>query len=374
MLAAGVCADCGATGQDGSFCARCGAVLNWTRPHAVVRPAPAGPPRAEPETAKPKPAEPEAETAEPEEKATSPDAAHERVRRLLVPVTAARLDESAPASDPAPVLPGRPEPARPRVRTGGPKASGGPPCPWCDTPNPPDRHFCRQCAMPLAAADRDGPRTRTWWQRLLRGDRHREVPWAGERPRLRRGPGDLLLTAALIASGVALVGTAAVKADDAAHAVVDHFVKRAPVPANGAKASHSDPKHGPGLAVDRLRNTFWGTGYGGGSQGVFLETSFSQPRRLLNVIITPGMSTQPDLYATQARPQILDATVYSSDGKSKTTKLQLDDAPGPQKLKLRGENVVRVRLTIRSAYGTASNRQVCVAEVEYFTRSTLKTL
>ena len=99
-----------------------------------------------------------------------------------------------------------------------------------------------------------------------------------------------------------------------------------------------------------------------------------QPRRLLNVIITSGVSKQPDRYATQARPQILDATVYSSEGKSRVTALQLDDAPGPQKLKLRGDNVVRVRLTIRSAYGAAPNRQVCIAEVEFFTRSTVKTL
>ncbi|MGH3243581.1 MAG: NADase-type glycan-binding domain-containing protein, partial [Spirillospora sp.] len=284
-------------------------------------------------------------------------------------------DRPAPAPQgPAPVLPGRPEAARPHVRTGSPDMSGGVPCPWCDTPNPPDRHFCRQCAMRLAAADKDGYRTRTWWQRIVHGDRDREVPWAGERPRIRRGPGNLLTFVVLAVAGVALVGVAVVKTDDVANGIVDHFVKRAPAPANAAKASHSDPNHGAQLAVDGLSNTFWGTGFGGGSAGVFLEASFTQPRRLLNMIVTPGISKQPDKFATQARPQILDATIISSDGKRRTTALTLDDAPGPQKLKLRGDNVVKVRLTIRSAYGVASNRQVCIAEVEFFTRSTLKTL
>ncbi|MFC4055806.1 hypothetical protein ACFOY4_39485 [Actinomadura syzygii] len=398
----GVCPDCGATGQGGSFCDRCGAVLNWTPAHGVPLPAPDEPPPAEPPPPPPDtrierplpPAPPRGapgqrpaslprppagppEAAPPDRRVAPlpgrPPARDDRARRLLIPVTPETPAQPPPAG-PAPVLPGRPEAARPRMRARGPEMTGGVPCPWCDTLNPPDRHFCRQCAMPLAAADKDGFRTRTWWQRLVHGDRNREVPWAGERPRIRRGPGNLLTAAVLVLAGVAVVGTAVVKADDVANGVVDHFVKRAPAPPNAAKASHTDPKHGPQLAVDGLSNTFWGTGFGGGSQGVFLEASFVQPRRLLNVIITPGVSKQPDQYATQARPQILDATVFSSDGMSRTTELRLDDAPGPQKLKLRGENVVRVRLTIRSAYGAAPNRQVCIAEVEFFTRSTVRNL
>jgi hypothetical protein len=230
--------------------------------------------------------------------------------------------------------------------------------------------------MPLAAADKDGYRTRTWWQRLFGGGtaRDREAPWAGERPRIRRGPNALLLVPVLVLVVVPLVWLAAVKTDDAVNGTVDHFVRRAPMSANSHNASHSDPNHGPKLAFDGLSNTFWGDGYGGGGEGVSLEASFVQPRRLLNLIITSGISPQPDKYATQARPQILDATVFSSDGKSRTTKLHLDDVPGPQKLKLRGENVVRVKLTIRSAYGVADNRQVCIAEVEFFTRSSLRNL
>ncbi|WUH98489.1 hypothetical protein OHR68_34065 [Spirillospora sp. NBC_00431] len=416
MTSTGVCVDCGATGQGGSFCDRCGAVMNWTAPRAPSQPAPTEPPAgqrpeqppappavappaptapnpiprpappagapARPHAARPAPppppsAPPGAPAGLPRDRRVAPKEQppqqDERARRLLIPV-APENRPAAPPQGPTPVLPGRPEAARPHVRTGTPDMSGGVPCPWCDTPNPPDRHFCRQCAMRLAAADKDGFRTRTWWQRLLNGDRGQEAPWAGERPRIRRGPGNLLTVAVLALAATVLVGTAAVKADDVVNGVVDHFVKRAPAPANSAKASHSDPNHGARLAIDGLHSTFWGTGFGGGSQGVFLETSFTQPRRLLNVIITSGISKQPDKYFTQARPQILDATLVFSDGKRKTTALHLDDSPGPQKLKLRGDNVVQVRLTIRSAYGIASNRQVCIAEVEFFTRSTLKTL
>jgi hypothetical protein len=370
VTSAGTCADCGATDQVGSFCDRCGAVLSWSEPAGPVRPPHAEPPEDAttdplPEPVRDVPFAPVPERA---------GAERERARRLLVPVPDENLDAPAPQG-PTPVLPGRPEPARPHVRTGGPEWSGGGvPCPWCDTLNPPDRRFCRQCAMRLVDADKDGFRTRTWWQRLFEGAQDREAPWAGERPRLRRARSNALLIAVLVILGVPLLWTAVVKADDAGNAVVDHFVKRVPMQANASSASHSDPNHGPRLAFDGLSNTFWGNGYGGGGQGVHLEASFTQPRRLLNVIITSGISKQPDRYATQARPQILDATVFSSDGTSRTTALHLDDAPGPQKLKLRGNNVVRVRLTIRSAYGAAPNRQVCIAEVEFFTRSTVKTL
>lgn len=375
MTTAGTCADCGATNQGGSFCDRCGAVLSWVQSRGPAQPAPTAPaPDASPEpeagTGGAAPAAPAVPTAQP----APPPSGNERARRLVVPVAPESEKRVAPQG-PTPVLPGRPEAARPRPRAAElPDLSGGVPCPWCDTPNPPDRHFCRQCAMRLAAADSSGSRTRTWWQRIFEGGRDREAPWAGERPRLRRGPGRVLYLVVLTLLSVSLLWVAVLKVDDVGNGIVDHFVKRAPVPPNASKAAHSDPKHGPQLAFDSLSDTFWGTGYGGGGQGVYLEASFVQPRRLLNVIITSGVSKQPDRYATQARPQILDATVYSSEGKSRVTALQLDDAPGPQKLKLRGDNVVRVRLTIRSAYGAAPNRQVCIAEVEFFTRSTVKTL
>ncbi|WP_067463768.1 NADase-type glycan-binding domain-containing protein [Actinomadura macra] len=396
MTSAGTCADCGATDQSGSFCDRCGAVLSWVQPEAPAQPAPPAhterpPAHAEPPAHTEPPEPPPAHTERPPAasprprtaardvpsaaaRPQQPPARDERARRLLVPV-APESDTRVAPQGPTPVLPGRPEAARPRMRAiERPDWSGGVPCPWCDTPNPPDRHFCRQCAMRLAAADKNGSRTRTWWQRIFEGGRDREAPWAGDRPRLRRAPGRMLSLVVLSLLGVSLLWTVIVKADDVGNGIVDHFVRRVPVTSNTAKASHSDPKHGAGLAFDGLSDTFWGTGYGGGGQGVFLEASFIQPRRLLNVIITPGISKQPDRYATQARPQILDATVFSSDDTTRTTELQLDDAPGPQKLKLRGNNVVRVRLTIRSAYGAAPNRQVCIAEVEFFTRAKIKTL
>ncbi|MFC4909638.1 discoidin domain-containing protein [Actinomadura gamaensis] len=294
--------------------------------------------------------------------------AAERARRLLIP-----LEEQRPAAqrDPhvAPVLPGRPEPARPQVRmVEDQPVIGGIVCPWCDTPNPRDRHFCRKCAMSLAAADPAGSRTRSWWRRILEpGDR--ETPWAGERPRLRRGLNRTLGMVTVGAVGVGVVGTGAAYADDAVNGVVAHFAKRAPITASSAKASHSDPVHGPQLAFDGLNDTFWGDGYGGNGAGQYLEASFGQPRDLLNVIITPGVSKQPDQYAKQARPQVIEAKLTSSDGRSVIRTLNLDDAPGPQKLRLRGRKVVTVRLTLKAAYGAGPTVQVGITEVEFFGRS-----
>ncbi|MCP2342438.1 discoidin domain-containing protein [Actinomadura rupiterrae] len=292
----------------------------------------------------------------------------ERARSLLVP-----LEEQRPAAQRAPhvapVLPGRPEPARPQVRMlEDQPVIGGIVCPWCDTPNPRDRHFCRKCAMSLTAADPAGSRTRPWWRRILEPG-NTETPWAGERPRLRRGLGRVLGMTCAAILGVGVVGTGVAYSDDAVNGVVAHFAKRAPISVSTSKASHSDPVHGPQLAFDGLNDTFWGDGYGGSGAGQFLEVTFGQPRDLLNVIITPGVSKQPDQFAKQARPQVIQALLTSSDGKTVTRTLRLDDAAGPQKLRLRARKVVKARLTLEAAYGAGPTVQVGITEIEFFGRS-----
>ncbi|RMI45272.1 hypothetical protein EBO15_10100 [Actinomadura harenae] len=269
----------------------------------------------------------------------------------------------------APVLPGRPEQARPQVRQAEERAVvGGVICPWCDTANPRERHFCRKCAMSLVSADPSGPRTRSWWRRILRPD-NSEAPWAGERPRLRRGLNRVLFTTIAAALGLTAVGFGAAYADDAVNGVYDHFAKRVPVSVSDSKASHSDPSHGPRMAFDGLADTWWGDGYGGSGAGQFLEATFGQPTDLLNVIITPGVSKQPDQYARQGRPQIIAARITSSDGRILTRTLRLDDAAGPQKLPLRAHKVTRIRLTLEAAYGAGPNVQVGISEIEFFGRS-----
>lgn len=400
------CGDCGTPGQSGAFCDVCGAVMDWNDrepapaasldPHGeeattepLTEPIPnavdSSPPPASPEPpptagGAPPARAPEtaasSETAGPAETAV-PSEAEERARRLLVPVR----EPERPRPDPpavAPVLPGRPEAARPTVR----KVSaaepvdlaGGVVCLWCDTANPRGRRFCRQCAASLAELDRKGQRaTRPWWK--FSGKSDREPPWAGERPKLRRGLSRLFVLLPVIAVVLTLGGFAVAYADDGVNAVIDHFAKRVAIAPSQATASHSQRGNGPDKAFDGFADSYWGVGYSGAAYGQWIEASFAQPSRLLNVIITPGISRRPDTQRTQGRPQTLEATLFTSDGGSRTRELRFDDAVGPQKFKLRGQNVVRVRFTIRAAYGTVrKNQQVAIAEIEFFGRSVARTL
>ncbi|MDX2726712.1 zinc ribbon domain-containing protein, partial [Streptomyces scabiei] len=291
----------------------------------------------------------------------------DRARSLLVPV--ADPEPRAPAEPAvAPVLPGRPDVQRPQVRTPGPEfgTDGGVPCPWCGTPTRPDRHFCARCAMPMAGRA-ETPGRLPWWRRLLIG-RDTQTPWAGDRPRLRRGFGAILnwVVAAVV---LTLVVTLAFKADDGYRAARDHFAKRASVVPDTFKASRSFPGHKPDLAFDTYSNTWWGPGVTQSGEGEWLEAHFEEPIRLLDVVITPGVSKQADQRSESARPHRIEATVTAADGSKSTRMLTLDQAAGGQSRKFRVGDAKSVRFTIRSSYGADDKKQVAIAEIEFFGRS-----
>ncbi|MFC1418219.1 NADase-type glycan-binding domain-containing protein [Streptacidiphilus cavernicola] len=287
--------------------------------------------------------------------------AEERARALLVPVTD---PEQAATPSVAPVLPGRPVSSRPRVH--GPQEQGdedGARCPWCGTGNRPDRHFCRRCAMPMAGRPEDPVRL-PWWRRLP-GLGVRRVPWAGERPRLRRGLSRVLgwLAAAV---ALALLVTAAFQIGPAVQSVRDHFSKRAPVSPDSYRASRSFAGHGPGLAFDKFNNTWWGPGLNQSATGEWIEADFSQPVDLLDVVITSGESTLPGDLAKSALPHTIEAVVTTADGRTRNRLLTLDQAGGGQSRALRFSGVSSVRFVLQSAYGASADKQVAVAEIEFF--------
>ncbi|MEU2420226.1 zinc ribbon domain-containing protein [Streptomyces sp. NPDC007851] len=294
------------------------------------------------------------------------DDAHDRARRLLIPVR-----DTEPALAPptvAPVLPGRPTPQRPAsVRAPGEDlgAHGGTPCPWCATPNRPDRHFCTRCAMPMAGHPDTTPSApRPWWRRLL-DFRNRETPWAGDRPRLRR-TFDRILTWIGVALLLTVVTVLAVNTPKAISATRDHFAKRTQVPPDRVVASRSYAGHKPDLAFDKLNNTWWGPGVTGAGQGEWVEARFDEPTRLLNVIFTSGESTHFDQLRKSALPHRLKATIKTSDGRTEDRELILDQTAGGQTRGFRAANVVSVRFTIDSSYQASSKTQVAIAEIEFF--------
>ncbi|WP_411143298.1 NADase-type glycan-binding domain-containing protein [Streptomyces sp. x-80] len=274
------------------------------------------------------------------------------VRALLVPVPEA--SPAAPPQAPGTVLPGRPEAARPQVRTPhaavGPEQ--GPPCPGCGTPNAPRRYFCRSCTSLLKD----------------RGEIPAEGPYAGQRPRLARGRSRWIVRVAVAAGVAALVVGGIFGGPPAARAVQDHFAKRVPVHPTTWKASHSDAKQGPDRAFDGYANTWWGTGYSGSAAGQWLEAGFGQPTDLLALLITPGTSPRAAQAAAQARPQEFDLIVTDSAGKAYTSHHRINDG-GVQRLDVRVRDATTVRLVLRSAYGATGNKQVAIAELEFFGRS-----
>ncbi|MEV6394505.1 zinc ribbon domain-containing protein [Streptomyces sp. NPDC051907] len=411
------CAECGTRAEPSqSFCDSCGAVLGWTSEgperteaaaaapatreaaDAAAEPGAGGSGRvaspgegrtggdeqagAAPETSGPTAAgdgpgsaggaaqAPDASAedtlpARPEPSA-APDDTAARARSLLVPVGD---PEPRPAARPsvAPVLPGRPDADRPQVRAPGQETGGdgGVPCTWCSTSNRPDRHFCGRCAMPMSAAPGSAdPRRRPWWRRLL-DFRNRPTPWAGDRPRVRRGFGRVMNVVVGVLVLAALI-TAGLHTGVAYDAVRDHFAKRAPIAPDTVKASQSYPDHEPKLAFDKLNNTWWGPGVPQSGAGQWIEARFDRPTRLLDLVVTPGVSARPDQLSESALPHRLDAVITKADGKTFTRSLTLDQGAGGQRHAFRVGEVTAVRFVLRSAYGAAEDKQVAVAEIEFF--------
>ncbi|TDC71331.1 zinc ribbon domain-containing protein [Streptomyces hainanensis] len=384
------CPECGTPAEPGqAFCEACGAVLGWSDSparagavasdaasasggnRAVTREGPGAagtaPPAAPVAPATPTPGDPladETETA-PQARVTTPDdAMSDRARQLLVPVA-----DPAGAADPpaaSPVLPGRPDAVRPQVRSVDqePGVHGGLPCPWCGTANRPDRHYCARCAMPMTGDEDARGVRRPWWRRLLDG-RDREAPWAGERPRLRRGFEHILrwLVAALV---LTLLVILAVRIPDGVRATRDHFARRGPVEPARFDALHSYEDHPADLAFDKLNDTWWGPGVSQSGEGEWIEASFAEPTRLLDVIITPGVSTRTDQLRESALPHRVEARITTEDGSTTTRELTLDQGLGPQRRQFRAEGVTSVRFTILSSYGASADRQVAIAEIEFF--------
>nr|WP_329219308.1 zinc ribbon domain-containing protein [Streptomyces sp. NBC_01485] len=295
------------------------------------------------------------------------DTMADRARSLLVPVADAEPRPAAPPSV-APVLPGRPVADRPQVRAPGPVQGEqyGVACPWCATPNNPDRHFCVRCAMPMTLEDRSSIRL-PWWRRLF--NRNGATPWAGDRPRLRR-TFDRIVSWLVAAVVLTLLIIAGVNTPAAIQATRDHFAKRAPVSPDSFAASRSYPGHKPELVFDKFSNTWWGPGVAQSGEGQWIEASFEQPTRLLELLITSGTSPNANQLTKSALPHRIKATITLKDGKTTTRQITLDQSAGSQQRAFRVGEVTKVRFTIESSYAASADKQVAIAEIEFFGPST----
>ena len=404
------CPDCGARDQREAFCDSCGAALS--RPKAVPVEEPSTKPIPNPRSAstadsspEPEPVaeesdtaplpefapadsgsaegeraeavrveaeQTEAEAAEAETEAAEAAERAERARALLVPVA----DQSAP-SEILPVLPGKPEPIAPQRKESErlEALDAGIECQWCSIRNPPERHFCRRCGQRLAYAPVQARRP-SWWRRLIFFWRNRPLPYAGQRPRLRRGPGQAIRPVVWTAVVVVVVVVAVNEYTPVSANVRDHFAKPNEISNWTIAASHEDPNHPAKLLHDTYSDTWWGSGFAPqNSNGASLTVTFSQPVNLLDMGLTPGAGTAADAFGAQGSPETVDVELIPIPGKGAPTKktFTLDDQPGFQKFELRGDDIRQVVLTVTSSYQPTSATppkevETAITEVEFYTR------
>ncbi|MCX5231056.1 hypothetical protein [Streptomyces sp. NBC_00233] len=320
-------------------------------PEEVTAPLPAVAPDPEAPASAPASSSGPAPVPGPEAGSPSDGPSDTLVRSLLVPVPGNRPVEPAVA---APVLPARPEAARPAVRA--PEAPvpvrGGTPCPACSLTNTPGRHFCRFCATPMVP------------EQLSTA----EGPYAGRRPGLTRDRSRWIVRALVAAGGVTVVVGGVVGGPPAVRAVQDHFAKRVPVHPVAWAASHSAPRQQAKLAGDGYSNTWWGTGYAGDSAGQYMEARFAEPTDLLSVLITPGSSKNTTQADGQATPRTFDLVVKDSAGETHVSQHRIDDG-GTQRVDVRVRDALTVQLVLRTAWRADPTKQVAVAELEFFGRS-----
>ena len=128
-------------------------------------------------------------------------------------------------------------------------------------------------------------------------------------------------------------------------------------PAEAIQSAVADPLLRRGTALDDGNGCGW------------REARFEEPTRLLDVVITPGVSKNADQRAESARPHRIEAKITAADGSVSTKTLVLDQSAGGQRRKFRVGEAETVRFTVLSAYGADAKKQVAIAEIEFFGRS-----
>jgi len=406
-----VCERCGSHNADGeNFCGACGAFLEWEgAPATPVSPAPVTP------------------TLPPEPPVTTPPVSKPPVSKPPVttttapvtttpPVTATPINTAATTSGPAPRPPSdwpsppsddpppRTAPVADTPPTNGtptngteaerkgpravkpseatrrrptptttptdepPPAAGDLICGQCGAGNDPSRRFCRRCGASLLEA-KVAPKP-AWWRRLLARLRGRRYE-AGYRRQVRQPVrihgrvifilmlAALILLAALPGRPYILAGSEVVKDRIRPH------VRVTPI---RAYASSSAPNAGPERIIDNVSNQFWAPAATGPAEGQWVEVDLPEPTRVLDLVIHTGISADRKQFNTQARPREVEITFRSENRKETRKVIRLGDETGKQEFQVRASRVVRIRITLRSAYGALPNRRVALAEVEIFGR------
>jgi hypothetical protein len=241
-------------------------------------------------------------------------------------------------------------------------------CGQCGGGNDPSRRFCRRCGASLLAAT-VVPKP-SWWRRLLTRLRGRRYE-AGYRRQVRQpiriqGRVMLVLVLAALILLAAFPGRPYVRAGT--EIVKDRIRDHVTVTPIAARASSAAPSAGADRVLDGVSNQFWAPAQGGAAEGQWIEVDLPEPTRVLDLVLHGGVSAERKQFLTQARPREVLVTFTADDGKTSSEVIRLRDEPGKQQFEFRQDRVVRLRITLRSAYGATPARRVAVAELEVFGR------
>ena len=249
---------------------------------------------------------------------------------------------------------------------------GGFPCPKCGRGNDPDRTYCRFDGEPLHPVAAPPEVRPPWWKRLLRRlfGRRRDGARSGRRQaseRRFRFPTKWVVVALVAVLAVVYHAQVRTFTKWAEIEVRDRFAKHQPITPSKLTASSSRPGDGPERLTDRASNQFWAPQ--GEPTGSWVEFELPKAVRLLDIVVTGGQDGESVEFQKQGRPNEIDAVLTSQDGKTTTSRLVMEDRQGAQTFKVKGDRVVKIRLSFVSAHGMEPGRFMAVAEVEFFYRS-----
>jgi hypothetical protein len=219
-------------------------------------------------------------------------------------------------------------------------------------------------------AERPVTLRRPWWRRLL-DLRRRPVPFAGQRPRLRRGPRGLMRWAVW---GVVVLVVAVVvdkQASTVTMDVTDHFAKPTQTDATFTGFTGAQ-NHGPSLLSDPYNNTYWQCSSPGDCSNTVLTATFGGDIDLLDIAITPGTGTDSQDSDTTLLPEKMLVTLAYADGHTTTSTISFGNSSAPVVFRIRGNDVSRVQFQALPAHNAnaASGAGLAIADIEFFARNT----
>ena len=388
-----VCPECGTRNPPGTqFCGECGTFLEWagdTSAADSAAPVVAGRTGGTATATTAEPASPSttaaSQTVDPEPAATpvngttSANATTVAATPLPPPPPTPVVSAPPPTTSTSPATTG--ESDMPRLVQPGERqhryqkagndepdtlAPGEVACSNCGVGNVATRKFCRSCGTLLAAPPES--ERRSWWRRLLDRLTRRGRYEAGtrrvvrDRRRWLRPIVTLLALAGVVVSLTYVLPTRTY-INRAVTAVRDRVADRVPTTPVSIRASSSAKGTTPNNVSDGLSDRYWAPAKG--PVGQWIEVKFERPVRLLEILVTPGISPDKQKFLTQGRPHELSVDITDSKGKVTTLPLVVQDDPKSQTFAVKVSDAVQARFTIVSGYDVKAPHKCAIAELEF---------